>query len=438
MSRYSLSRPIAYPDLNFINHLPDDSIIEIRNTKGQDKEVIKKIKSTIKIRIIGGLDEKAKPKYDTEKYFARTIYSPLEVYKIIEKMEIIEKGINPSWNDLEKSMYIYKILCESMKYDHVDRKVNGRDLGRNLLGFITGKAVCAGFAMMYKEMLDRQGIECLYQNKQYGHAWNLIKINGKYIPVDLTWDNTENEDKNNRCDFKYFGRDKDFFKDPNHIVTGEPVITTSLLTNEEFNKAYSKVISLENIEVNTKQYATPYGAIIDYLVIKDGRFNRCFISKGKELKTVIFDDTVKLNTILDYNLFTFAENKFLFTRDPNNKVKEEMHKINDSIKVFDRTDGSKFFLQVEGMQPNGAIKHKYIHIDKHVLNGYTLYSDDDLVNTPSALIPGVADILLSRRRVEEKANKFNGYVGYMGIEKGRFVKYANSNLEERISGIKRY
>ena len=205
------------------------------------------IKSTITIRIIGGLDEKEKPKFDSQQYYDRTLYRPSEVYRIIEKMEQIENKINPSWNDLEKAMFIYKTMCEGMKYDHIDIPYKGRDLNRNLLGFLTGKSVCAGFAMMFKEMMDRQGIRCLYQNRQHGHAWNLLEINGKLVPIDLTWDNTLNENQNNRCDFKYFGRDKNFFNNPNHQVTGEKIHQASFLTDNEVlnaNRNITKTITI--------------------------------------------------------------------------------------------------------------------------------------------------------------------------------------------------
>ena len=436
MNRYKISRILTANDVRSINKLPDGSIIEFKNTKGQNKDLFRQIKQTIKVRIVGGLDEIEKPKFQDRQYFDRTIYSPLEIYKIIEKMEIIESHIEPSWNDLDKAMFIYKTLCEGMKYDHIDTPKNGRDLNRNLIGLLTGRAVCAGFAMIYKEMLDRQGIRCLYQNKQHGHAWNLIQINGKLVPVDLTWDNTENENENNRCDFKFFGRNKDFFENKNHIVTGEKVYQTSLLTNDEFNESYNKVVSRQNIQNKTKSFNTQYGAQINYIIIKDGKYKRCFISNKGLLKTVIFDDTVDLNTILNYNYYMFTGDTFIFSYDK--PAIPEMKARNESIKVYKRRDGSRFFLQAEKQKKDGVIRHRLVSIENQMMNGYTLYSEDDLVHVPDELKQGVADVLLNKQRLADKVSKFKGYVGYIGIENGRLVKYANIHNEERISGIKRY
>ena len=436
MSSYTVKRPLVKSDLKFINNLPDGSTIEFRNTVGLNKDIIKEIKPSIKIRIIGGLDEKEKPKFKTEKYYKWTIYSPLEVYKIIEKMESIESGIDSSWNDLERAMYIYKNLCEGMKYDHIDAPVEGRDINRGLLGLITGHAVCVGFAMIYKEMLDRQGIECLYQNKKYHHAWNLVKINGRLIPVDLTWDNTENEDENNRCDFKYFGRDKNFFHDENHKVTDEPVYKTSILTEKEFNDAYSNVVASKNIKAKAKKYNTKYGIQIEYLVVKEGKFKRCFISDGKTMKTVIFDDTINLKNILNYNLFTYNKYKFMFTK--NESAKQEMHDKNDKIKLFTRADGSCFLVKSIRRSTRGTIEQQYIDFEKKHLYGYTIFSEDDLTKISKEHEFGVANYLLSKARVKEKATKFNGYIGFIELTNGRFKKYVNVETEEQIAGVKRY
>ena len=436
MSNFTVKRPLTLKDLKFANDLPDGSTIVFRNTKGQKKDIFEKLKPTLKVRIIGGLDEVEKPKYNTEKYYARTIYSPLEVYKIIEKIENIEVDIDPTWSDLEKAMYIYNTLCEGMIYDHDERTERSIHTNRCLLGLVTGTAVCAGFSTIYKEMLDRQGIECLYQNRKYEHVWNLIRINGKLIPVDLTWDNEDSEYENNKCGFKYFGRNEYFFEYPSHQVTEEPVLSTSFLTDKEFKKAYNKLFKNKNIEVKTQKYTTKYGVDITYTVIREGKYQRCFISNGKTIKTAIYDDTINLNSILNYNLFTYDNYKFLFTK--NIEAKKEMRAKNDKIKLFTRDDGTNFLIQKVRSSMGETTEYKYIDMDNKHLYRYTLYSEEDFLNLQSGYEKGVANILLSRKRVVEKAKKFNGYVGYIGLANGIFTRYVNPVTEEKFTGTKRY
>ena len=439
-NKYKLGRPLDDELLNDINNLADGSVIEFKNTRNVSPEYIKRIKPTIKIRIVGGLDEKAKPKFKDMDYFERTLYSPMEVYKIIKKMESIEEKINPNWTDLEKAMYIYKVICEHMKYDHIDVRLNGRDYNRNLLGFLTGKTVCAGFSMMYKEMLDRQGIVCHYQNKQHGHAWNLVEINGKLIPVDLTWDNTLNEYQNNRCDFAWFGRNRFFFDDKNHIVTGEPVLKTSFLSEEEFQRAYNNIANNKKLSKKMNVITNHRGEKTYYTTIKENNFKRCFIIKNNQMKSFLFDDTIELENIFKYDLFLYNQDNFVFTN--NKSVEHEMKLLNNNTKIYKRKDGSTFFLSTGGISNKGVIPHKYVSFkytpEGVILEGEILKSDENLLAAASILQDGIANVLLSTDRVKQKADKFNGYVGYIGMEKGRYVKYASSDIEQAISGIKRF
>lgn len=62
--------------------------------------------------------------------------------------------------------------------------------------FVVHKIVCEGYARGYQYLCQRAGIQALYiegraQNPNGGseaHAWNVIRINGKYYLADPTWD----------------------------------------------------------------------------------------------------------------------------------------------------------------------------------------------------------------------------------------------------------
>lgn len=56
---------------------------------------------------------------------------------------------------------------------------------------LNNRAVCSGISQAYALLLNRTGIECKYINGySYGmyHAWNIVKINGRWYHVDITWD----------------------------------------------------------------------------------------------------------------------------------------------------------------------------------------------------------------------------------------------------------
>lgn len=428
---------LSYNDIDYINSLPDGSTIVFRNTVGIDKEAMRYIKPNIIVRIIGGLDEVEKPKFNTQKYYNRTLYKPMEVYKIIEKMETIEKAFKPDWNDLDKAMYIYQTMCENMDYDHIDMPINGRDYNRNLLGFLRGQSVCAGFSMMYKEMLERQGIRCIYQNKQHGHAWNLIEINGRLIPVDLTFDIGYKEG-NGKCNFAFFGRNENFFKDPNHIATDEKLYSTSLLTDAEFNASYEKVVEKRNVEKQAQSYVNARGEEVFYHIIPEGKYRRCILYCNGIIKSVVFDDTVREETAIHYDYFAMDSDLFVFSRDSERK--QEMNGLNDNCIVYYRDDGTSFMVRATGRINRNLTAHDYISfndLDANKISINKIVSEDNLARVPSGLREGIANILLSRRRVYEKTRRFKGYVGYLGMEKGRYQKYYNPDNEKLIAGFTR-
>lgn len=438
MSNYTFNG-LTISDVDRINNLPDGTTIVFRNTVGIDKNAIVRIKPSIVVRVIGGLDEVEKPKFNTPKYYARTLYKPMEIYKIIEKMESIEKGIKPGWNDIDKAMYIYKQMCENMKYDHIDVNIGGRDWNRNLLGFLRGMSVCAGFSMMYKEMMERQGIRCIYQNKQHGHAWNLVELNGKLVPVDLTFDIGIAEDAN-KCTFQYFGTNTYFFNDPNHIATDEEIPQTSFLTRDEFQRSYEKVVEQRRVESDTKSFVNPRGKKIYYHIIPEGKYNRCILYCDGKMKSVLYDSTIKEDDAVHYDYFLHGNDFFVYTADPNSK--EAMDALNNNCIFYYRDDGTSFFLRKsdETIDPH-VIGHDYLSFDDSLegkVVSTKLYSEDNLIIISRGLREGVANVLLSRRRVSEKAARFKGYVGYIGMEKGRFQKYSVAETEERISGIRRF
>ena len=53
--------------------------------------------------------------------------------------------------------------------------------------FVEGNAVCQGYALAFKVLMDRAGIDCCYANG-VGHAWNMVKLDDSWYHVDATWD----------------------------------------------------------------------------------------------------------------------------------------------------------------------------------------------------------------------------------------------------------
>lgn len=146
-------------------------VIQIPNTKGISSKMLKELDPNVSIRIEGAYDSdlisrKGNDKYSNgetgEYYTTAVIYTRNEAIQIVSEMEKIEEGLKgQDFSQLEKLVYIYERLKSSVMYDPKFESKPSKDT-RSLRGLITKQTVCAGYAVIFKEMMDRQGIECRY------------------------------------------------------------------------------------------------------------------------------------------------------------------------------------------------------------------------------------------------------------------------------------
>lgn len=63
---------------------------------------------------------------------------------------------------------------------------------------INGKAICLGYTTAYQLFMDMLGIECItVSGEALGeeHAWNMVRLDGKWYHVDCTWDDFVPDDE---------------------------------------------------------------------------------------------------------------------------------------------------------------------------------------------------------------------------------------------------
>lgn len=196
------------------NHYADSGkfggvILNVKNTVGITKELLNLLHDGIGIRIAQGFDADTfvqswdENYYDDENgtnqesgfeiYFLGQIYSKKEMLGIIKELERLESNVsNLSETQKAKKLYdnICKYFCYSYKGDMESSEI------RSLRALLTKHGVCSAFSMVYKELCDRNGINCKYHEGFYkndrsdgdgdGHAFNTISIKGKNYLVDPT------------------------------------------------------------------------------------------------------------------------------------------------------------------------------------------------------------------------------------------------------------
>ncbi|MGN0387107.1 MAG: InlB B-repeat-containing protein [Lachnospiraceae bacterium] len=96
----------------------------------------------------------------------------------------MEKISDSSLTDMQKAIILHDYLAIQVEYDNTTSNCY------SAFGALAeGKAVCQGYALAYKYLLNKAGIDCyMVTSESLNHAWNLVEINGNYYHVDVTWD----------------------------------------------------------------------------------------------------------------------------------------------------------------------------------------------------------------------------------------------------------
>ena len=97
-------------------------------------------------------------------------------------------------SDFEKVCSIYEWLCTNITYDNVNLENESYVLKYTAYAALVNKtAVCQGYANLFYRLALELGVDSrLIAGIGNGgpHAWNIVKLDGKYYNLDATWDAT--------------------------------------------------------------------------------------------------------------------------------------------------------------------------------------------------------------------------------------------------------
>ncbi len=124
-------------------------------------------------------------------YFFTKENLPAETEKINAAADELLKGITPSMPEFERERLLHDRLAKSITYD-LNEKYAHTAYG----ALVNGRAVCDGYTQAFQYLLQRVGIQSFMvtgTGKGGNHAWNIVRIDGRYYNVDLTWDDQESD-----------------------------------------------------------------------------------------------------------------------------------------------------------------------------------------------------------------------------------------------------
>ncbi|MGE5630148.1 MAG: transglutaminase domain-containing protein [Caulobacteraceae bacterium] len=212
--------------------------------------------------------------------------------QVKEKVDQVAKSIiKPGMTDYEKEKTIHDYIIFNAKYNKAGAEKNDVPFEEHdAYGvLIKGIGVCDSYAEAFKMLLDKAGVESIIvigdqkdgKDDNIGHAWNMVKLGGKYYHVDVTWDDREYDDGQNDLTYDYFNlTDERMAKDHIWNTSDYPSCTS---TDENYFYKNGKVVNNRSQAESLLRSSAGNGEVVVDMLITDfssGRYDiRGMISK---------------------------------------------------------------------------------------------------------------------------------------------------------------
>lgn len=119
-------------------------------------------------------------------------------------------------SDYSKVKAVHDYIIKRVSYDFSGEKYSAYN------ALIDKSSVCQGYASLAYRMFLEAGIDCRIIGAS-NHVWNIVKVDGKWYNIDLTWDDP-NKSTGPQVKYDYFLKNSADFKDHagyNTIMTKE-------------------------------------------------------------------------------------------------------------------------------------------------------------------------------------------------------------------------
>ncbi len=138
-------------------------------------------------------------------------------------VEVIDEVITEDMSDYEKELAIYDWILHSTSYDsdYTSQAPNANPDpdNNNPYGLlINHKAICTGYTYTFQLFMDLLGIDCVSvegttHRGTEEHDWNVVKLDGDWYCVDLTWSDSAGT---GRRSYTYFNVTSDMLREYDH------------------------------------------------------------------------------------------------------------------------------------------------------------------------------------------------------------------------------
>lgn len=134
------------------------------------------------------------------KEFAKGSDRKTATKKVEKKLSTWNKKVAQGSGDVAKEKIAHDLIVNNTKY------VTGSDFNQSIYSvLVNGKSVCTGYATTFSMLMNYAGIDTLNITSEY-HEWNLIKVDGTWYNVDVTFDDPITTSGRPMLRYDYFNR----------------------------------------------------------------------------------------------------------------------------------------------------------------------------------------------------------------------------------------
>ena len=141
--------------------------------------------------------------YDGRLYSAKLMtsseFSSSEIKDAIKKycniIDTIAGEANTLYtNDIDKILYIHNKVCLMANYDEEAARSEATRLSTATGMVFEGRGVCRSYAVLFNNIAVKCGIVS-WPVVSETHAWNIVRLDGKWYHLDCTWDDEPSSEK---------------------------------------------------------------------------------------------------------------------------------------------------------------------------------------------------------------------------------------------------
>ena len=145
-------------------------------------------------------------------------------------VEVLDMIITDGMTDYEKELAVHDYLTNNVSYDQQYLNVfygHDADSETPYGALVKNKAICTGYSTSFQMFMDMLDIPCKTvfgkTNNNSDHGWNMVKLEGDWYYVDVTWDDPIPETETSAM-HKYLNATQKLLEDNRHIwdTTGLP------------------------------------------------------------------------------------------------------------------------------------------------------------------------------------------------------------------------